>query len=117
MTLVNAETFIASHEGAAKRSRPRSVNGVLSEWPKALDAVYKDPTSTNLDSLCSLLDAMDGDICRRWNEKGHAARLEALSECRAAARLANAHIALVANEKAQARGLASAAAKRERSAA
>lgn len=100
-----------------KAKRPRSVNGVLNEWPRALDAVYANPTGANLDALCSLLDALDGDVCRRWGQNGHASRLQALMECRAAARGANAHVAAAAVARARARGDAAAAAKRERAAA
>ena len=100
-----------------KAKRPRSVNGALAEWPKALDAVYQTPTSANLDSLCSLLDVIDGEISRRWGTQGHASRLEALLACRRAARDANAFVARAGLARAQARSVAAAAAKRERSAA
>lgn len=100
-----------------KAKRPRSVNGALAEWPTALDAVYTNPTSANLDALVALLDVMDGDVCRRWGSQGHASRLETLLACRRAARDANGYVSSQSLVRAQVRGEAAAAAKRERSAA
>lgn len=61
----------------------------LAEWPSRFAVVQAEPTDSNLQRLCTLLDVIDRWIVQRWGTSGHADRLASLANCRAEARSAN----------------------------
>lgn len=99
-----------------KKQRPRTFNSALAAWPAAMAEVAAFPCVETLDSLCTLLDVMDGAIGRTWQEDGHDRRLSVFAECRAAARQANGLVSAAALERAKARGVAAAAVRAEKKA-
>ncbi len=57
----------------------------LEAWPARLTEARLNPTDEALQRLCSLLDAVDAWVCRRWGQKGHQERRSALSQLRSEA--------------------------------
>jgi hypothetical protein len=86
-------------------------------WQNYMAEVQDDPCDATLQSLCTLLDVMDGEIVRTWGADGHGDRVAVLRECRAAARQANALVAATALAAASERGQRAAAAKKAKRAA
>lgn len=58
-------------------------------WPDRLAQTMSDPTDENLQSLCTLMDAIDAWVVQGWERRGHVERLDVLRRCRADAREAN----------------------------
>lgn len=70
----------------------------LAEWPGRLAAVQAEPTDSNLQRLCNLLDTIDRWIVQRWGTAGHVERLSALASFRAVARQANQLVSAASRE-------------------
>lgn len=100
-----------------KTYRPRTFKSALAAWADAMTTLHAEPTTDNLQTLCTLLDVMDGEMVRTWGADGHEWRRGVFRECRAAARQANALVSARALAGAKARGEAAAAARREKAAA
>lgn len=71
------------------KARVRTMTGAMKEWPALFERTMKDPTSENLDVLCTLLDVMDHEVCRLYRKPGHERRVAQLAAARGDARKAN----------------------------
>lgn len=96
-----------------KKSRPRTFATAVAAWPDQFAAVMDDPCDDHLQSLCTLLDVMDGEIVRRWGGPGHGDRLASLAGFRAAATVANASVAAAVTESRSSAAKARMAARKE----
>lgn len=101
---IDVSDLSQSSTTATKKPRPRSFKAALALWPEAVGEVQANPCDVSLGALCSLLDVMDAEIVRGWESDGHAWRRAVFSECRAAARQANAYVAATTLAGAQERG-------------
>lgn len=73
---------------ATRKRTPRG-RAAVAAWPERLAAVREDPSDANLQSLCTLVDAIDAWVVEGWNGKDFRERWATLQQCRAEAREAN----------------------------
>jgi hypothetical protein len=98
------------------KTRPRTFKTALAAWPDHIKAVHDEPNGETLDSLCTLLDVMDGEIVRLWGTDGHADRMDQFRISRAAAKEANVYVTTTLTERARERGRANMAARQAKEA-
>lgn len=71
------------------RKRAPRGRAAVNAWPDRLAAVRQDPSDANLQSLCTLLDAVDSWTVEAHGTPAHVDRVGTLLACRRDAREAN----------------------------